>query len=57
LEVFRNRIHEMARKNGLEIEFILGYSQFNPNVHLDQNQLIYESFVELEKERHSYKQK
>lgn len=57
LEVFRNRIHEMARKNGLEIEFILGYSQFNPNVHLDQNQLIYESFVQLEKERHSYKQK
>jgi len=57
LEVFRNRIHEMARKNGLEIEFILGYSQFNPNAHLDQNQLIYESFVELEKERHSYKQK
>ena len=57
LEVFRTRIHEMAKKNGLEIEFVLGYSQFNPNLHLDQNQLIYESFVELEKERHSYKQK
>lgn len=55
LEVFRNRIHEMAKKGGVDFEFILGHCQFNPNMHSDQNQLIYESFVELEKERRSYK--
>ncbi|HOQ39075.1 MAG TPA: transporter substrate-binding domain-containing protein [Fervidobacterium sp.] len=51
LEVFRSRVHELAKSHNLDLQFIIGYCKFNPNSHLDPEQMIYESIVEMEKER------